>query len=80
MLYFIHVHLLPFAFQNRKYVCVKISLTLFDMGFFEPSVHGGGGGHNFVVIARMIMKFGTGIKFDVFYTTVTKVCDVTTIM
>ena len=54
------------------------TLTLFDMGFFEPSViRGGGGGHegpnhNFVVIAPMIMKFGTGIKLDVFYTMVTK--------
>ena len=28
--------------------------------------------HNFVVIAPMIIKFGTGVKFDVFYTTVTK--------
>ena len=27
---------------------------------------------NFVVIAPMIMKFGTGIKLDVFYTMVTK--------
>ena len=35
--------------------------------------------HNFVVIAPMIMKLGTGVKFDVFYTTVTKNCDVTTI-
>ena len=38
---------------------------------------GGGGGHegphhNFVVIASMIMKFGTGIKLDVFYTMVTQ--------
>ena len=33
---------------------------------------GGGGRHNFVVIAPMIMKFGTGIKPDVFYTMVTK--------
>ena len=38
---------------------------------------GGGGGHkgphhNFVVIAPMIMKFGTGIKLDVFNTMVTK--------
>ena len=59
-------------------------LTLVDMGFFEPSVMraviggGGGGGHkaphhNFVVIALVIMKFGTGIKFDVFYTRVTKI-------
>ena len=28
--------------------------------------------HNFVVIAPMIMKFGTGIKLDVFYTMVMK--------
>ena len=28
--------------------------------------------NNFVVIAPMIMKFGTGVKLDVFYTTVTK--------
>ena len=47
------------------------------MGFFEPSVIGGGGGmraphHNFAVIAPMIMKFGTGVKLDVFYTMVTK--------
>ena len=45
---------------------------------------GGGGGHegpyhNFVAIALIIMKFDTGIKLDVFYTMVTKVCDVTTI-
>ena len=34
---------------------------------------------NFVVIALMIMKFGTGVKHDVFYTMVTKNCDVTII-
>ena len=28
--------------------------------------------HNFVDIAPMITKFGTGIKLDVFYTLVTK--------
>ena len=28
--------------------------------------------HNFVVIVLMIMKFGTGVKLDVFYTMVTK--------
>ena len=28
--------------------------------------------HNFVVIAQIIMKFGTGVKLDVFYTMVTK--------
>ena len=38
---------------------------------------GGGGGHeglhhNFVIIAPMIMKLGTGIKLDVFYTMVAK--------
>ena len=27
---------------------------------------------NFVVIAPMIMKFGTGVKLDVFYTMITK--------
>ena len=50
-------------------------LTLFDMGFFELSVMGGGPSsphHNFVVIAPMIMKFGRGVKLDVFYTMVTK--------
>ena len=26
--------------------------------------------HNFVVVAPMIMKFGTGVKLDVFYTMV----------
>ena len=39
---------------------------------------GGGGGwhegphHNFVVVTPMIMKFGTDVKLDVFYTMVTK--------
>ena len=51
-------------------------LTLFDMGFFEPSVMEGGSmrsaHHNFVFIVPMIMKFGTGIKLDVLYTMVTK--------
>ena len=44
------------------------------MGFFEPSVMGRGheGPHHNFVIASMIMKFGTGVKLDVFYTTVTK--------
>ena len=35
--------------------------------------------HNIVVIAPTIMKFGTDVKLDVFYTMVTKICDVTTI-
>ena len=42
------------------------------MGFFEPSIMGGGGHHNFFVIAPMIIKFGTGIERSVFYTMVTK--------
>ena len=53
-----------------------MTLTLFDMGLFEPSVMGGGdhqGPHySFVVVAPMIMKSGTAVKLDVFYTTVTK--------
>ena len=35
--------------------------------------------HNFVVIVPMIIKFGAGVKLDVFYTMVTKSCDVTAI-
>ena len=47
------------------------------MGIFLNRQLWGGGGHesphhNFVVIALMIMKFDTGVKFDVFYTVVTK--------
>ena len=46
------------------------------MGFFGTVSLGGGGmmvpHHNFVVIAPMIMKFGTGVKLDVFYTMVTE--------
>ena len=44
-------------------------LTLLDMGFFEPSVLGGG---SFVVTARMILKFRTGTKVDLFHTVVTE--------
>ena len=46
------------------------------MGFLNRQSWGGGGHesphHNFVVFAPMIMKFGTGVKFDVFYRIVTK--------
>ena len=55
------------------------------MGFFELSVGGRRERgmrafyYNFVVIAPMIMKFGTAVKLDVFYTLVAKNCDVTTI-
>ena len=54
-----------------------VTLTLFDMAFFEPSGFFLGGRHkgphhNFVVILPMIMKFGTSVKRDVFYIMVTK--------
>ena len=47
------------------------------MGFFEPSVIGGGGGggggevphHYFAIIAPMVIKFGTEMRLDVFYST-----------
>ena len=66
---------------------IIISLTLSDLGFFHRQSSGGGGGggmrarhRNFVVIAPMIMKYGTGIKLDVLYTIGNKkVCDVTII-
>ena len=35
--------------------------------------------HNFVVIVPMIMKFGRGIKLDIFYTMVKNFCDFTSI-
>ena len=44
--------------------------------FFGSSVLGGGGHdaphHNFIVIALMIMKFGTGMKLDILHTMVRK--------
>ena len=49
--------------------------TLFDnltWAFLNHQSGGGGGGGHFVVIAPMIMKFGTSIKLDAFYTVVTK--------
>ena len=39
--------------------------------------------HNSVVIAPMIIKFGTGVMLDMFYTMVNgnkRICDVITIM
>ena len=55
---------------------IGTNLTLFDMGFFLNRQSRGGAmrapHHNFVVIAPIIMKFGTGVKLDVFYTMVTK--------
>ena len=58
-------------------VVINLS-SLFDMGFFEPSVMRGAMmtvvimAMMIVVIAPMIMKFGKDVKFDVFYTMVTK--------
>ena len=59
---------------KKKSLWRSVYLTLFDMGFFEPSVIGGmrAPHHNFAVIAPMIIKFGTGVKLDVFYTMITK--------
>ena len=67
----------PYALNVRTNISSygpRARLTQFDMGFFEPSVMGGGGGphHNFVVVAPMIIKLGTCIKPDAFYTLVTK--------
>ena len=68
--------------RSNLYICLLI-LTLFGMGFFSIVSDGGGARppphHNFIVIAPMTMKYGTGVKLDVFYTMVTKNCDVTTI-
>ena len=55
----------------------KNSLTLFDMTFFLNRQSWGGEEHNsphhnFLVIAPMIMNFGTSIKLYVFYTKITK--------
>ena len=69
--------------NGARIVFLEFSLTLFDMGFFWTVSHLGGGGgggeggimarhHKFVVIVPMIMKFGIGMKLDVFYTVVTE--------
>ena len=46
------------------------------MGCFQPSIMGGGGHEapiiTLLLVAPMIMKFGTAIKLDVFHTMVTK--------
>ena len=69
------------TFKNVKFVLLRFVamptplLTPFDMGFFEPLVMGEGiraPNHNFVVIVPMIMRFGTVVKLDVFYTMATK--------
>ena len=57
-------------FESR--IEYDFSLTLFDMAFWKSQPWGGGVPHNFVVVASMIMKFGTNMKLDVFYTMATK--------
>ena len=62
-------------FLKPKGPCSYPMLNPICQGLFlnRQSLGGGGGSHhNFVVIAPMIMKFGTGIKLDVFSTMVTK--------
>ena len=60
--------------SSFHFYALPTGLALFDMGFFEPSWRRAWGPrHNFVVIALMIMKFGTGAKLYVFYTMVTKI-------
>ena len=67
---------------NKYFLCYK-HLNTFDhpyymhQCFWNRQSWGGGGEHeaphhNCVVIAPMIMKFGTGVKLDVCYTMVTK--------
>ena len=43
----------------------QIGMNRLRMRFFGTVGHGGAPHHNFVVIALMTMKFGTGIKLDV---------------
>ena len=59
--------------------CVGMVDPIWNGLFLNRQLLGGGGGgghegphHNFVVIAPMIMKFGTGVKLDVFYIMVGK--------
>ena len=63
----------PIYKLRHKIQMLKDFLQLLSTG---PVTEGGGGHegphHNFVVTAPMIMKFGTGVKLDVFYTMVTK--------
>ena len=83
-----------FPYQRKKGIFGEPLVTSFDPKHFKPiwqaflnrqSWRGGGGwsmmvlDHNFVVIAPMTMKFGTVMKFDVFYTMKTKNSNVTTI-
>ena len=49
------------------------------MGFFEPSVMGGGMRASIITLLLLLTEFGTGVKLDVFYTMITKICEVTTI-
>ena len=62
--------------------CIEINgLTLFDMGFFEPSLMGRGHDaphHNFVVVVPMVMKLGTDMKLGL-HNGYKKVDDVTII-
>ena len=54
--------------KNTSWYVKTRPLTLFDMDFYGTISLG----HNFVVVAPMIMKFGTVMELDVSYTIVTK--------
>ena len=66
------------AFKVRAVAdCITLTnLTLFDIGLSGIVTYGGHEppppNHNFVVIAAMIMKFGTDINFNISYTVATK--------
>ena len=61
-------------YQKLGHALIPKLVSTDPLGFWTIS-HGRAWGppyHSFVVIAPMIMKFGTGIKLDVSYTMVTK--------
>ena len=63
--------------NNKYWIYTSLKPNLTGAFLNRQTWAGGGGGlralhHNFFVIAPMIMRFGTCIKFDVFYRMVTK--------
>ena len=65
--------------DNIRKILINLNPIWHGLFFNHQSLGGGGGGggheapyHNFVDIDLMIMKFGTCVKLDVFYTMVIK--------